>query len=86
MKPEPMERLKIQIPKSIKSKLSAMRAEGTTASGRADTAVTHATFQPAHERAEREVSEKAPAATRTVTRRHHAKNHHEAHTRQGNYG
>ena len=33
MKPEPMERLKIQIPKSIKSKLSAMRAEGTTASG-----------------------------------------------------
>ena len=33
MKPEPMERLKIQIPKSIKSKLSAMRAEGTTATG-----------------------------------------------------
>lgn len=33
MKPEPMERLKIQIPKSVKAKLDALRAEGTTASG-----------------------------------------------------
>jgi hypothetical protein len=33
MKLEEMERLKIQIPRSIKAKLDALRAEGTTASG-----------------------------------------------------
>lgn len=33
MKQEPMARLKIQIPKSIKAKLDALRAEGITASG-----------------------------------------------------
>ena len=33
MKLQQMERLKIQVPRSIKGKLDALRAEGTTASG-----------------------------------------------------
>lgn len=33
MKLDQMERLKIQVPRSIKAKLDALRAEGTTASG-----------------------------------------------------
>jgi metal-responsive CopG/Arc/MetJ family transcriptional regulator len=33
MKHEGMKRLKIQLPQSLKAKLDALRAEGTTASG-----------------------------------------------------